>query len=110
MLMVQEVDAEIAALENRENHNASAVARLASLYTIRDHIADDVPKYERSYSQAAPPEEDVVGEYGDSDFLQAVCGKDSATAWAVMDELMDTLKVVNEKVYNSVMRKISNIP
>ena len=47
-----------------------------------------------------------VGEYGDTDFLRAVAGKNPAKAWAVVDELMDTLRIVNERVYNSVMRKI----
>jgi len=27
-------------------------------------------------------------------------------AWEIMDELMDSLKIVNERVYNSVMRKL----
>ena len=45
-------------------------------------------------------------EYGDSDFLRAVARVDPARAWEVMDELMDSLKVVNERVYNSVMRKL----
>ena len=42
----------------------------------------------------------------DSDFLRAVARVDPARAWEVMDELMDSLKVVNERVYNSVMRKL----
>lgn len=44
-----------------------------------------------------------------SDFMQGVDGKDQQSAWAVMDELMDTLKVVNPQTYDSVMRKIGNI-
>ena len=28
-------------------------------------------------------------------------------AWEVMDELMDSLKIVNERVYNSVMQKLT---
>lgn len=50
-----------------------------------------------SYSAAPAP---------DSDFLRAVARVDPARAWEVMDELMDSLKVVNERVYNSVMRKL----
>lgn len=118
MLIKQEVDAEISELENRENHNASAVARLASLYTIRDHMDADPaqdyvpfasPFYERTYSQAAAPSEDILGAYGDSEFLQAIAGKSSAAVWLIIDDLMATLKVVNGKVYDSVMRKIRQI-
>lgn len=60
-----------------------------------------------AYSEAGTPVGETLGEYGDSDFLRAVAGKDPAKAWAVMDELMDTLLTVNSKVYNSVMAKLS---
>ena len=61
------------------------------------------------YSAAAAPAVAAsadVGECGDTDFLRAVAGKNPAKAWAVVDELMDTLRITNERVYNSVMRKI----
>lgn len=85
---------------------------LAAFYTIQDHLypGDRIPKM--SYSFAKPPDNvqpsgaDGVGSYGNSDFLQAIQGKDPADVWKVMDELMDTLKMVNERIYNSVMRKI----
>lgn len=79
--------------------------RLAILYAIEDRHAEGRQSEERpyaAYSTAPAPLED----YGDSDFLRAISGKDPAEAWAVMDELMDTLRVVNERVYNSVMQKI----
>ena len=38
--------------------------------------------------------------------MQAVSDMAPARAWEVMDELMDSLKIVNERVYNSVMRKL----
>ena len=49
---------------------------------------------------------DRIGDYGDSDFLQTVKGKSPETVWAVMDELMDTLAMVNHRVYDGVMRKL----
>lgn len=51
----------------------------------------------------------MLGQYGDSDFLQAVAGKDPAATWAVMDELMETLQVVNPRAYDSVLRKINRL-
>lgn len=77
--------------------------KLAALYTIQDHQTEDPRNFPTMYS-AAPA--DTVGDYGDSDFLRAVAGKEPAKVWAVMDELMGTLYAVNERVYNSVMRKI----
>ena len=39
-----------------------------------------------------------------SEFLKAVGNVSQDRAWEVMDELMDTLKIVNEKAYNSVLK------
>lgn len=55
---------------------------------------------------AAPENSSVVGDYGDSDFLRAASGVDQHDAWAIMDDLMDTLHTVNPRVYEGVMRKI----
>ena len=42
-----------------------------------------------------------------SEFLEAVGNVAQDRAWEVMDELMDTLKIVNEKAYNSVLKKLT---
>lgn len=47
-----------------------------------------------------------MGMWGDSDFLRAEADVPPDKAWEIMDELMDSLKIVNERVYNSVMRKL----
>jgi len=39
-----------------------------------------------------------------SEFLRAVGNVAQDRVWEVMDELMDTLKIVNEKAYNSVLK------
>lgn len=85
--------------------------KLAALYIIQNQ-QKKMPESTAApvmYSAAAAPSVAAstdVGEYGDTDFLRAVAGKDPAKAWIVVDELMDTLRIVNERVYNSVMRKI----
>ena len=109
MLDRKEIDIEIARLEYGES-SYPAYAKLANLYTIRDCMdrqEHQVP-YDASYSAAPETVEgySVVEDYGNSEFLQAVYGKDQAGAWAVMDDLMDTLHTVNPRVYDGVMRKI----
>lgn len=91
--------------------------KLAILYCIQDHQQD--PRREAEISpfsapapvvyQDAEPDFETVGEYGDSDFLHAISGKRPADAWEIMDELMDTMRVVNVRVYNSVMEKIEGL-
>lgn len=115
MLDKAEIRAAIAKLEFDES-SYSNYAKLASLYVIRDKMQEeergDGGRYVGYYSGAPAPvtaEPATVGEYGDSEFLLAVAGKDPAKAWTVIDELMDTLAMVNSKVYNSVMQKIKRV-
>ena len=113
MIDRKELDARIAEIRYSRNQSPDDCIYLASLYTIRDHLFPrDIEVEPTGYSLASAPAEAPAVEpaplesYGDSDFLRAVQGKDGAAAWDVMDNLMDTLKVVNQRVYESVMRKI----
>lgn len=115
MLDKAEIRKEIARLEYEESSYPN-YAKLADLYVIRDKMQeeerDDGGRYASYYSGAPAPvtaEPATVGEYGDSEFLLAVAGKDPAKAWTIVDELMDTLSLVNRKVYDSMLRKIKSM-
>ena len=114
MLNLQEIDEAIAELESGKT-TYSACAKLADLYAVREHIMqemnqnDTMPVYARGYSSAAMPVariEDSLGEYGDSDFLITIAGKAPASAWKIIDELMDTLKIIQPRIYDTVMRRM----
>ena len=45
----------------------------------------------------------------DSEFLLAVSGVDNVKAWAIMDEFMGALQLVNSRAYNSVLAKQGGI-
>lgn len=98
MIDEKELQLWISRLETEESSWAN-YERLAALYTIQNQNREPVreTRMVESYSAAPAP---------DSDFLRAVARVDPARAWEVMDELMDSLKVVNERLYNSVMRKL----
>ena len=114
MLDEAEIRKEIARLEYEESSYPN-YAKLANLYVLRDKMqgAENArDKFVGYYSGAHAPvtaEPATVGEYGDSEFLLAVSGKDPAKAWTVIDELMDTLSLVNRRVYDSVLRKIKSL-
>lgn len=113
MLDEAEIRKEIARLEYEESSYPN-YAKLADLYTIRNQMQDGQggSKFVGYYSADPAPateEPKTVGEYGDSEFLLAVAGKDPAKAWTVVDELMDTLSLVNRRVYDSVLRKIKSL-
>lgn len=109
MITNEALNEAILELQGTRNPNAGTAIKLASLLTIKKEM------YGGGYSYAPAPAEtptetirgtEVVGEYGDSDFLIAVSKMKPADAWAVVDEIMDTLKMVNPRVYDGIMRKL----
>lgn len=72
MLDRKEIDGEIAKWEALESSYPNYF-KLATLYTVRDHMdAESRPFEGVGYSAAAaPPQAETVDVYGDSDFLQA---------------------------------------
>lgn len=114
MIDEKQIQEAIAYCSGKVEPNRNDAILLAACYIIQDHFHDATETIDAGYSLAPSPvvedgglaDSPVVGEYGRSDFLQAVAGKDSAAMWAVMDELMDTLKMVNGRVYDGIMRRI----
>ena len=97
MLSIDEINKAILDLEQHDT-TYSVCEKLSWLYIVRDHLTGQ--------QQKQPVPLDISG---DSEFLQAVKGKNSVSVWNVMDDLMDTLKAVNPKAYNGVMRKIMEL-
>ena len=107
---LKEIEWAIQELEKEES-SFPVYAKLANLYTVRNEMLGlSAPQPQiAAYSEAAGPAAERLGQYGDSDFLRAVEGKDPVKAWAVMDELMETLQVVNRRTYDSVVRKLGRL-
>lgn len=109
--MITEMDLReaIAECEGTRNPNASTCIKLAAYYTILNNLhgnqADSSPS--SNYSFASEP---MVGlKYTDSEFSQYVMDKGIERVFPLLDELMDTLMVVNPKLYDSMIMKISEI-
>ena len=113
MLDKAEIRAAIARLEFEES-SYSNYAKLANLYTIRDRMQEEERgvRYVNEYSGAPAPvtvQSETIGDYGDSDFLRTIAGKDPARVWPIIDDLMDTLALANRRVYDSVMRRTRSV-
>lgn len=84
-------------------NNFQSCQKLATLYSIYDHL----------YSQPAMLKETVqevkIDSYGDSDFLQAIAGKKAEDIWSIMDELMETVKALQPKLYDAVLRRLKEM-
>lgn len=112
---LKEIEWAIQELEKEES-SFPVYAKLANLYTVRNEmlgLSASQPQI-AAYSEAAGPAAagpamESVPQYGDSEFLMAVEGKDPAKVWAIIDDLMDALQVVNRRAYDNVIRKLERI-
>lgn len=107
---LKEIEWAISELESEETSKAGYIL-LAALYTCRNEMLGALAPQTQiaAYSETAAPISERLGRYGDSDFLQAVEGLNPDAAWAVMDEHMDALHIVNPRAYENVMRKLRGI-
>ena len=101
MIDEKELDTWIARLE-AEDSSWKNYEKLSVLYTVKNQQSGKQPQRVAMYSSAPAP--NVVS--GDSDFLQAVASRKADQAWAIVDELMDALKISNARMYDGVMRKM----
>lgn len=108
MIREQELLDAIAECQGQRNPNASTCIKLASFYTILDHInnvdkrEDNAPLELPSYSYDAMPETYT----SDTEFGQRIVNMDINDVLTIMDELMTTLSIVNPRLYDAVMRKL----
>lgn len=103
-----EIEWAIHELEHEESSKSGYIF-LSALYNLREKLSGNSASPSAYSMQATPVKQEQLGEYGDSDFLRAVSGKDPIGAWSIIDELMETLQVVNRRAYDSVMRKLEKL-
>jgi hypothetical protein len=81
---------------------------LAAFYTIKREMFGDAEKIEHpSYSYAPAPIRNTIEIDSGSAFARAIDGKDQDEIIPVIDELMDTLQIVQPRLYAAVMSKLS---
>jgi hypothetical protein len=94
----------IAECQGERSPNANTCIKLASYFTIQDHLFG-VPDSSASFS-AAPeslPCEGITYQ-SNTDFSRAVYGKNADDVLAIVDGLMDTLQVLCPRLYRITMR------
>lgn len=101
--MIDYSEVEKTLLEAESNYDTSfaALAKIAPLYCAMI--------YKTLSTKTAIAHPEPLDISGDSDFLSAVSGKNSMEVFAVMNELMETIKIINSKLYFAVMKKLDAI-
>lgn len=79
--------------EGKENY--ATCEKLATFLTLKHHLYGNEEKHETAHS------------YSGSAFMNAISGKDMYKVMDTMDELMETLSVINPRLYQAVMRKLA---
>lgn len=81
------------------------ISKLADFYIIYDHLFGG-SKHETEYSSDTGETSEIISVSGNSEFLRTINGKKSDKVWAVIDELVSVIQVINPRLYNGVIRKL----
>ena len=99
----------IAECEGQRDPNANTCVKLAAFYTIRDRMYPNTEKKDYTpntqvYSYAESPSANKLNS--NTEFAQVVSEMEVNEVLKVMDELMETLKVLQPRLYNGVISKL----
>lgn len=109
MITVDDLKAAIAECEGERNPNANTCMKLSAYYILLRE-KQGAPEYAYSASPAsANPVKETVEYYSDTEFAAAIEGKNAASVWAVVDELMSVLQAIKPGLYEGVLRKLREI-
>lgn len=106
MITLREVEDAICEMEAVPDANFETCRKLAVFYILRDYMGGGLPSL--GYSAADSPRE-KIGNHGDTEFLGIVAGRDPDGVWSVLDELMETLRITNPRLYDGVMRRLDAV-
>jgi hypothetical protein len=97
----------IAECEGTPKPNANTCVKLAAYYTILNNMRGEEPKQQMTadYSYDSAP----TIPYSNSEFSQIAGEKGIEKVFPVLDELMQTIAVLNPRLYQSVIRKLEEV-
>ena len=107
MITERDLHDAIAECQGERHPTANTCIKLAAYFTIYDHLyPKEIKTEEVPQTIFQTVDEDIIGDYGDSEFYRTIKGRKAQEVWAVMDELMETIQVINPKLYDGVMRQL----
>ncbi len=113
MITENDLRAAIAECQGERNPNANTCMKLAAYYTILNNLYPETDKIEMPSYSASPapasPVKETADYYSDTEFAAAIEGKNTASVWQVVDELMSVLQAIKPGLYEGVLRKLREI-
>lgn len=111
MITEQDLQAAIAECEGTRNPNSNTCIKLAAFYTIRDHLFPQEQNHFADISNmvySGSNEPDVKPRLdSNTEFAEIANEADLKHLLSVMDELMTTIQVLQPRLYDGVMRKLT---
>ena len=113
MITKEDLQEAIAECLGKRNPDASTCIKLAAFYTIQNELygtSESNSLRAPSYSFAAEPTTEKTIRYDSgTEFSSLINGKDADLIMNIIDELMDTLSVVQPPLYRAVIRKLTDL-
>lgn len=106
MIRIEDLDSAIAECQGKRNPDAKTCIMLAAFYTIKREMFGEEKEAEH-YSYAPAPIRNTIEIDSGSEFAQAVNGLNPDDVFPVMDELMDALRILQPRLYDAVIAKLS---
>ena len=108
MITKKDLEAAIAECQGKRNPDAKTCIMLAAFYTIqREMFGEEKEAEQSSYSYAPAPVQNTIEIDSESEFARAIEGKSMDEVLPIVDELMDTLQIIQPRLYNAVMMKLT---
>lgn len=111
MIREEDLQEAIAECMGKRNPDANTCIKLAAYYTILNQLYPTEEQYPpviapSAQSFAAEPEPEIIEYQGDSEFARLCRERSVSDMMPVLDELMDTLQVLQPRLYDGVMRRL----
>ena len=108
MITRQDLEQAIAECQGDRNPNANTCIKLAAFLTIQRELFGEEKQAEQfpTYSFAPAPIQNTIEINSGSEFARAIDGRDLDEVLPVIDELMNTLQIIQPRLYSAVMSKL----
>ena len=106
MITKHDLETAIAECQGKQNPDSKTCMMLAAFYTIRREMFGEEKEAEH-YSFAPAPVRNIVEINSDSEFARAVNGMDLDEFYSIMNELMETIQIIQPRLYDAVMMKLA---
>lgn len=112
MITEQDLKEAIAECQGARNPNAGTCVKLASYLTIQKELfgrqQEEQPGYSFANVPTLPTEDQAVTYESETEFGQLIHGQDPLKIWAIVDEAMSAISVLQPQLYRAIIRKIED--